>query len=76
MSLSYRNPSIDLLSKSIDWFLYTGKLVVKGLKLYRKNLALTSNIMKTVPREVSISHNDYVCFNLYLFVLYFCNFCN
>ena len=34
MSLSYRNQSIDLLWKSIDWFLYEREtLVVKGLNL-------------------------------------------
>ena len=33
MFLSYRNQSIDLLCKSIDWFLYRETLVVKGLKI-------------------------------------------
>ena len=29
---SYRNQSIDLLWKSIDWFLYDGYTVIFGLK--------------------------------------------
>ena len=28
---SYRNQSVDLQSKSTDWFLYDGTLAVKGL---------------------------------------------
>ena len=28
---SYRNQSVDLQSKSTEWFLYMGTLVVKGL---------------------------------------------
>ena len=34
MSLSYRNQSINLKSKSIDWFDIRKELVVKGLKTY------------------------------------------
>ena len=32
---SYRNQSIDLLSKSIDWFLYEATLAFNGLILNR-----------------------------------------
>ena len=32
MTLTYRNQSIDLQSKSIDWFLYERGFVVKGLR--------------------------------------------
>ena len=32
---SYRNQSIDLLSKSIDWFLYEATLALNGLILNR-----------------------------------------
>ena len=31
---SYRNKSADLQSKSTGWFLYDGRLVVKGLNLF------------------------------------------
>ena len=30
MAVLYRNQSIDLLCKSVDWFLYKKTLVVKG----------------------------------------------
>ena len=30
----HRNQSVDLLCKSTDWFLYDGKLAVKGLIKY------------------------------------------
>ena len=48
MSLSYRNQSIDLQSKSIDWFLYEGALVVKGLK----NKALYSTLIKSYTHHM------------------------
>ena len=38
---SYRNQSVDLLSKSTDWFLYDGKLVVKSLTGELKTIANT-----------------------------------
>ena len=34
MSLSYRNQSIDLQSKSIDWFLYKGGIGRYGVKAW------------------------------------------
>ena len=33
MSLSYRNQSIDLQSKSMDWFLYIGTSVMKEFQI-------------------------------------------
>ena len=32
--LSYRNQSIDLLCKSIDWFLYEGNIGIKWVNHY------------------------------------------
>ena len=45
-SLSYRNQSIDLLSKSIDWFLYDRDLLHERVNNFRK-LILRSNIFHT-----------------------------
>ena len=39
MSLSHRNQSIDIQSKTIDWFLRERELIVKGLILDKKLLS-------------------------------------
>ena len=46
---SYRNQSVDLESKSNDWFLYDGTLAVKELnRLYRCLLRLFFQIIRDV----------------------------
>ena len=45
--LSCRNQSIDLLGKSMDWFLYDNGLCHKRVKLYRPQVTKqTLNIVK------------------------------
>ena len=36
MSLSYRNQSADLRSKSMDWFLYDREYVMKELMAFKQ----------------------------------------
>ena len=50
MSLSYRNQSINLLCKSIDWFYMRRRLVVKGLNVHRLEIvfkALGGGVLKS-----------------------------
>ena len=50
MSLSYRNQSINLLCKSIDWFYMRSRLVVKGLNVHRLEIvfkALGGGVLKS-----------------------------
>ena len=42
MSLTYRNQSIDLLSKSVEWFLYDRDFLHERVKFYSKNTKMAS----------------------------------
>ena len=53
MKTQYRNQSIDLLCKSIDWFLYDKDLLHEGVKViiglkHKKNCLLESHILNAI----------------------------
>ena len=65
MSPIYRNQSINLYCKSIDWFLYDGEQVVNGLTkisicFFMKLLVSTIQLIREVQEEVfwEISQNS------------------
>ena len=68
-SLSYRNQSIDLHSKSIDWFLYDGDLchervkrfaMMKFQEMKRQMTEITSG--KTKPSEINPASRNNITF--------------
>ena len=63
MSLSYGNQSIDLQSKSIDWFLCEEALVVKGLK----NKAWYSTLTKSY---IIVRTSDICTHHMYLYTFF------
>ena len=65
MSLLYRNQSINLQSKSIDWFLYEGISVINELKqwlflLFFLTCLLTASVMKGLNENSNVNNKVYV----------------
>ena len=60
MSTSYRNQSIDLHYKSIDWFLYAGNIGMKQVKLYltinQESLQCKFNLMIIYLWDITYFH--------------------
>ena len=68
--LSHRNQSIDLLSKSIDWFLYVAALAINELKHFNWNFFIPDQI-PSFHVNGFIKHSHYIIISGSNFVINF-----